>query len=217
METKNKSELFRFIINIAVICLIALGGVLIFRKCKKPEVAVWKLTQTPLQLEKIRNIAELSTVTYKDEIVVDSIEYFKEVGEQVIGNITKLKNPENWKYSIRGSAIKRQLTLIIGGEVHYGFDLKSQQFDIHETEDSMIVTLPKPTILDVITLPSKTTVFLEHGDWSDYARISMQRKAKTTLVNRANKLGLDKRAQKQAENLLKQFILTDKKLVFNYL
>ena len=46
----------------------------------------YAIEDTPLHVEKVRSIAEISTISYRDEVVEDSIEYYKSTSEQLSGN-----------------------------------------------------------------------------------------------------------------------------------
>lgn len=216
MARNNRSEIIRLIINGMVIAAIIVGVVFLVRKCNAGENSEWELENHPLKIENIRKIAELSTVSYLDEVVVDTIEYYDGLGEQITGNVKKLSDIENWKYSIRGSAIKRRLTLIVGGEVRYGFDLKDTTFQTRFSGDSVFVTVARPKILDILVPPSKTTVFQEHGKWHDSARRKLQQKAVNTLSHRSEQLGLEEKSKKQLESLLQKLITDERTLIVTY-
>ena len=215
MVRSKKRELIRLIINISSITLVVIVGIIVFRKCSSKDNSEWELEHHPLKIENIRKIAELSTVSYQDEVVMDTIEYYDGLGDQIKGNIKQLANVEDWKYSIRGSYIKRRLTLIVGGEVRYGFDLKDTVFQVKSSKDTIFVTVSQPKILDVLVVPSKTSVFQEHGKWHDNTRRKLQQKAIKELTNRTNQLGLDEKSKKQLESLM-QKLVPDKVLIVSY-
>lgn len=212
MARSKRREIIRLVINVTMITVLVVGAVLLLRKCRSGETSGWELENHPLKIENIRKIAELSTVSYQDEVVMDTIEYYDGLGDQITGNVKKLSDIENWKYSIRGSYIKRRLTLIIGGEVRYGFDLKDTTFHVSFSGDSVFVTVAEPKILDILVVPSKTSVFQEHGKWNDSARRKLQQKAINTLSWRSKKLGLEEKSKKQLESLL-QKLVTDKRIL----
>lgn len=213
---KNKREIVRLIINLVLIALIVVGIVFIARKFFAKKDKSWQLEETALKVESIRKIAELSTVSYQDELVLDSIEYYEGTFDQVAGNLKGMQDAKNWKYSIRGSNIKRRLTLVIGGEVRYGFDLKNSQFDVRANADTVWYLLPQPQILEVISLPSKTTVFQEHGEWSDNARLKLQKKAEKKFRNFAKTLDLETKSKMQVESLLRKLVVDKRTIIFQY-
>jgi hypothetical protein len=210
------SETVRLVLNVIVISLFIGGAVFLVKKCSTPQLSKeWELEKHPLKVESIRKIAEISTVSYQDEVVIDTIEYYDGVDEQLIGNVTKLIDPEGWKYSLRGSAIKRRLTLIIGGEARLGFDLNNDKFSIRYSQDTAFVTVSQPQILSITIPPSKTTVFLEHGTWHDNTRKHMQNKAMRIFKKRVEELNLDEKVKLQLETVLRKMI-TNKTLQISY-
>lgn len=216
MARSKTREILRLVINTIIFAAIVTVVVLLVRLCSSSEDLGWKLEDRPLKIETIRKIAELSTVSYTDEAVMDTIEYYKDLGEQVTGNIVKLSDLENWKYSIRGSNIKRRLTLIVGGEVRFGFDLKDTVFNLSYSQDSVFVQISEPKILDILVVPSKTIVFQEHGEWHDRARRKLQQKAVAIFAERSKQLELEKKSKQQLEQLLKKMIADKGILIMRY-
>lgn len=215
MVRNKKKELFRLIINISVIAVVVVAGIIVFRKCSSDNNSEWELEHHPLKIENIRKIAELSTVSYQDEVVIDTLEYYDGLKDQISGNIKQLASVDDWKYSVRGSYVKRRLTLIVGGEVRYGFDLKDTVFNVTSSNDTVFVTVSEPKILDVLVVPSKTIVFQEHGNWNDHARRKLQQKAINELTNRSQQLGLAEKSKKQLESLM-QKLISDRVLIVTY-
>lgn len=217
MARNSKTELVRLVINMSIIAGLVVLALFLIRRCTSDEDGEWELENHPLRVENIRKIAELSTVSYSDEVVTDSIEYYNDMSEQLSGNISKLSDLENWKYAVRGSAVKRRLTLIVGGEVRYGFDLKDTTFNVTYSGDTVFVRAAAPKILDVIVVPSKTSIFQEHGEWHDNARVRLQQKARMILATRSGKIGLEEKSKLQLESLLKKLLADKRKLIVTYL
>lgn len=216
MARSKTREVIRLVINTIIFAAIVIAVVFLVRRCNSNEDLGWQLEDRPLKIENIRKIAELSTVSYTDEVVMDTIEYYKDLGEQVTGNIVKLSDLENWKYSIRGSNIKRRLTLIVGGEVRFGFDLKDTVFNVSYSKDSVFVRISEPKILDILVVPSKTTVFQEHGEWHDRARRNLQQKAVNIFAERSERLKLEEKSKQQLEQLLKKMVADKGILIVQY-
>lgn len=196
----------RLIKNILILaCTIALG-IFLYSYFFGDKEERFSIENTPLHIERIRTIAEISTISYKDEVVVDSVEYYSEINEQVAGNLQKLTNIDQWKYGVTSSSIKRRLTLIVKGEVRFGFDLTDKNLDIQHNEDTIWINLPKPKIIDVLVVPSQTEVYLENGIWNDSARRTLEKRATKLLKWNALKLGLEEKATKQMDKLLRTII-----------
>lgn len=205
------NDLVRLLKNLVVLLII--GGVVyliylfFFKESEEEEL---KIDDTPIHIESIRAIAEISTVNYKDEVVMDSVVRYK-------GNSTW-----SWMDSRRmydkylNSNIKRRLTLIVRGEVRFGVDLTDSNFETRQTEDSIFIQLPKPKVLDVVISPSKTEVFQEQGKWKDSERKTMEVKARAQLVKNAKGLNLNAKTEKNMRRLMKQMILTDKTVIISF-
>ncbi len=206
----------RFIKNILFLLLVGIGIFAIYRYFWGGDEKGYAIDDTPLHVEMVRSIAEISTISYKDEVVEDSIEYYDGTGEQVSGNLLKIADLDFWKYGVRASNIKRRLTLIIKGEVRYGFDFTKKPIDIQHNADTIWLNLPKPKILDVLVVPSATEVFQENGDWHDGARRSMEKKAIEQLKTNADALDLNKKATKQMEKLLRNIVPKERVLLIYF-
>lgn len=212
MKTK-----LRFIKNLAALALLSFLVFLVVRffqgSSKSKE---WEIEDTPMHVESIKTIAEISVVSYKDEVVVDSIEYYKDVSEKLSGNIQKIADLDQWKYGIAASNIKRRLTLIVKGEVRYGMDLSNGNYKVSQNDDTIWFNLPKPKILDVIVSPSSTEVFQENGYWADNARIQLENKAKNKLQLNAEKFKLYTKSEENIRDLFRKIIYTNKKIIIYF-
>lgn len=201
----------RLIINFVVLLLIVGLGYLVYVKFFKdsPE-DVLKIDETPIHIESVRAIAEISTVNYKDEVVMDSVIRHK-------GNSTWTWLDSKKMYDkYLNSNIERRLTLIVRGEVRFGIDLTESNYQIRQTEDSIFIELPKPKVLDVIVTPSKTEIFQEQGKWTDRERKMMESKAKAKLVKNAMGLNLNDKAEKNMRRLMSQMIQTEKTVIITF-
>lgn len=201
--------MIRLIKNIVVIGAIALLGFIVYFYFFKDSNDKLLIDETPIHIESIKTIAEISTVSYKDEIVMDTCEYYKKK--------SSLYDPREW-IRMYDRNIKRRLTLIIKGEVKYGLDLTDSNFELNANQDTVWLKLPQPKILDIIVSPSNTEVFQEQGVWRDSDVKRLEGKAKSTLKQNAHEFKLDEKAAKNAKRLFKKLIQTNKTLVisFNY-
>jgi hypothetical protein len=204
-------DLIRLLKNLVVLLII--GGVIYLIYIawfKDAEVEELRIDDTPIHIESIRAIAEISTVNYKDEVVMDSV--------------VRWRGSSTWSWfdsqrmvdKYLNSNIKRRLTLIVRGEVRFGIDLSESNFETRQTEDSIFIKLPKPKVLDVIISPSRTEVFQEQGKWKDSERKTMESKAKAKLVKNAKSLNLNDKTEKNMRRLMKQMIITEKEVVITF-
>lgn len=202
-----KNEYVRLLKNVFVLGGIALLVVLIYGYFAPTAATEQKIADTPIHIESIKTIAEISTVSFKDEVVIDTVEYY--------GEFTNVLDPAEWMRVIN-RGIKRRLTLIIQGEVKYGINLTAKNYSIQSNEDTIWVALPAPKILDIIVTPSKTEVFQEQGSWSDNTRRKLETKAKSLIQKNAEAISLQKKAQDNTMGLFKKLIRTPKTLIINF-
>ncbi|HHZ81166.1 MAG TPA: DUF4230 domain-containing protein [Flavobacteriales bacterium] len=202
--SQDVKRLLKSLIGIVIVVLI---GFLMYHFVFNRNNDSLQIEDTPIHIESIRTIAEISTVSYKDEVVFDTVEYYK--------GTTNIFDPRDWN-RLYNDNIKRRLTLIIKGEIKFGLKLTDGNFTIKSGEDTVWLILPSPELLDVIITPSKTEVFHEKGKWSDRARRQLEVKAKNKLQENAEKLKLEERAKENAERMFIKLINTDKHLIIEF-
>lgn len=206
----------RLLQNLIVLALVGVGCYAIYNYFFSGADEDYQIEDTPLRVEMVRSIAEISTVSYKDEVVQDSVEFYQSSSEQLSGNAMKLTDPDFWKYGVRASAIKRRLTIIVRGEVRYGFDLTKDKIKIQHNADTIWVTVPPPKILDVLVTPSETEIFQENGDWSDHAVRRLETSAVVQLKRNAEQLDLASKSKHQLSTLLQSILPDQRKLILYY-
>lgn len=211
---KKNIRFIKNLIGIVVLIFLFFLAYRFFQGSSKENT--WEIDNTPLHVESIKTIAEISVISYQDEVVVDSIEYYKDVSDQLSGNLQKIADPDQWKYGIVASNIKRRLTLIVKGDVRFGMDLTKGKYTVNQNDDTLWFTLPKPEILDVLISPSSTVVFQENGKWEDRARIQMENKAKLNLRRNAENLNLFDKTEENIRNLFESIIHTEKKIIIKF-
>lgn len=170
-----------------------------------------KIDETPIQIESIESIAEISTVSYKGEVVVDSVEFYNKSFDW-----TSMNDWWNVKDRLDHPDVKRRLTLIVKGEVKYGFDLKKDPYDIRQNQDTLWVSLPHAKLIDLEISPSKTEVFQEQGSWTDSERKFMEYKAIEKLKRNTSFLNLEESAEESAKELFKKMILPNKTVIVEF-
>lgn len=205
---KDLARLTKNLLGLAIIG--GLGFLVYWMFFKKDPNESVQIDETPIHIEAIRAIAEISTVNYKDEVVMDSVvRYTKASGfgwEQSKEIYDKLMN----------GGIKKRLTLIVKGEVRFGVDLTLMDLKIRQTADSIFITLPKPKIIDVVLTPHRTEIFQEIGTWSDRERRSLEARAKEKLIKNAKAMDLNDKTEKNMRVLLGQMIRSSKKLIITF-
>ena len=205
------TDLVRLLKNLVVLLIIGGVGYLVYIFFIKdsPE-EILRIDETPIHVEAIRTIAEISTVNYKDEVVVDSVIRHKGSSTWTWLDTKKMYD----KYL--NSNIKRRLTLIVRGEVRFGVDLSESNYKVRQNEDSIFIKLPQPKVLDVVVSPSRTEVFQEQGKWSDRERKTLEMKAKKKLISNAKSMNLNEKTERNMRRLMNQMIKTDKKVIISF-
>lgn len=215
---RNKiKEIRTLVFRLAVVGGIVVLGVLLYRWWFSDESKEgWAIEDTPLHVEEIRRIIELNTIRFRDEVVVDSLEYYSNAAEQISGNLNKLMDPDQIKHGISSSNVKRRLTMIVKGELLYGVDMKRKDFSVTPENGKLVVRIPQPELLSINLTPENTEVFVENGEWRDYERQMLQRKARSKMIATGERLKLREKAKAPLERLLRQLIRTDQPLVIEY-
>ena len=197
----------RLLVNIAVIVVIGVAGFFLYTFFFSGEDDEITIEDTPIQIESIRTIAEISTVSYLDEVVMDTLETYDTDRSHF--------DPRKWMEWYE-HGIKRRLTLIIKGEVKYGFDLTDDNYGLTSDETTITLTLPSPKVIDVIVSPSQTEVFEEKGKWPENTRRNMEVRAKKQIEDAAQNLRLEEKAKNNAERLFEKLIQTEKILIIEF-
>lgn len=217
MKLQKIKEIRTLIIRLVLVGLIAFGGYwvyqLFFKDQSEDEIV---LEDTPLKVEQIRSILELNTLKFQDEAVIDTVEYYKSESEFYWGTLDKLTDPDQFKHGLHPSGIKRRLTLIVRGELLYGVDLKRKDFQFIPKDDTLTIVIPQPELLSVSLNPKGTEVYLENGEWKDYERAGLQRKARNKMIASGNRLKLPERAKAPLEKALRALVRTDKTLIIKF-
>lgn len=218
MKRQKIREIRTLIVRLFWVAVLAFAAylvyVLFFKKPGTEDDVV--LEDTPLRVEQIRSILELNTLKFQDEVVVDSVEYYKSTSEVISGTIEKLTSIDQFKNGVRGGAVKRRLTLIVRGELIYGVDLKRKDFTIQSQGDSLVIQVPSPEMLSLQLNPKGTDIYIENGFWKDYERTTLQRKARLKMIESGETLKLKEKAKAPLEKSLKSLIRTDKLVVVKF-
>lgn len=210
---KNKVRLIKNILVIFILCGV---GYFVYSKWSAHEGPEFNMSETPLQIDSIEKIAQLATVSFKDEVVADTIERYASEAEKVTGNLKKLTGFEGMKEALKGSSVKRRLTLIMKGEAKIGFDLTEDNYKIDQNIDTIWFHFPKAKILSVNINPSETEVFQESGIWKMYARKKLMSKAKRRIEKDVKKAKLKTKAEDGMTELLKKIIPGDRTILVYY-
>lgn len=154
------------------------------------------IDETPIVLREIKTLANLITITYTDEIVMDTAKIGNGLPSLLPTNIGTLLVPGIDK-----------LVIIGRGKVLAGTDLKSiQPSDIYAKDDSVHLFLPKARILQTIINPSGYETFEERGRWNEAGVTALKLKIKDEINKRALRQNILKQANERSQNILETFL-----------
>ncbi|MBP3252964.1 MAG: DUF4230 domain-containing protein [Bacteroidales bacterium] len=167
-----------------LLLIVAAALIFIVVKCNRRSGATkdrgLKIDETENVVTAVKNISELVTVTYYEELV---LHYSKPS--------TKLIDKS-----------KDEIVILAKGKVRAGFDLSPLATeDISVSGDTVQIKLPKAKITDVIINPSDFEVYHEDGKWSQDLISSIENEAcaklkanalKTDIITKADKSGKDR-------------------------
>lgn len=192
-------SLQRFLIVIAVIFLIIflfqkINWLPSFKNIFKSEAVV--IDETPIIIREINTLSQLITVTFTDEVVMDTAKISNGMPSLLPLSIGTVLTPSVDK-----------LVMIGRGKVIAGTDLKKiKEDDITVTGDSIHVTLPTAEILQTIVNPSGFETFIEEGTWSDDAATSLKIKIRNKITKQALDQQILKQANDRSLNIIKVFL-----------
>ena len=154
------------------------------------------IDQTPLVLKEIKTLATLITITYSDEIVMDTAKVGNRLPSLLPMNIGTLLVPGIDK-----------LVIIGRGKVLAGTDLKSiDSTDIFANEDSVHLFLPRAKILQTVINPSGYEIFEEKGNWNESAVTALKIKIRDEINKRALRQNILGQADERSKNILNTFL-----------
>ncbi len=210
-----KSSL-RFLKNLVALLFIGFMGFLFFRACEdRPSPQALTLEETPLHIESVKKIAEVATISYKDEVVVDTVEYYATSDQVFLGSLEKMSRLD-FENATRNFHVKRRLTLLVKGEAKIGFDLTDNNYRIAQNNDTIWINFPKAKLLDVSLNPSQTEVFQEDGKWHDYTRKQLLNKAKLKIEKDVAFANLFLKAETSMSVLISKLIRDKRKVLIYY-
>ncbi len=172
--------------------------------CKRSEYSM-KLEETPLSIGKIEAIAQLATLSYTEEFVIDSTEHYRNVSDRMSGGMDRIFAQGDVKNALKNSGIDRRLTIItkIRGEI--GFDMKKIE-QIVISKDSVLIKSPYPTLLQLSVDYRESEVFIEIGNWKDSERKKLEQKAIAKAKRRIEKENLKQKSIAKYEAIIQKTI-----------
>ncbi len=204
----------RFLKNLVVLLILAAIGILLYNKWNARAASKeLVLSESPLRVESIKKIAELATISFKDEVVADSLERYDSEAEKVAGNLLKTRTWDGLKEALKGSSVKRRLTLIVKAEAKIGFDLMQGNYRVDSNKDTLWFHFPKAQILSINMNPTDTEVFQENGAWESSGRRQLMEKARRRVEWDVNRADLITKAEAGMEDILRKLLDNDRKIL----
>jgi Protein of unknown function (DUF4230) len=157
-----------------------------------------RIDETPILINDIKELAELTTMVSFDEVVVDSIT--ADPTALAIKTITGLSlNPLSPGYD--------RLVLICKGSLKAGTDLATLDPNaIFREKDSVSLGLPPARILEITINPSGVETFIETGNWSAGAFEKVKIKARDKIRDRALSEDILGKANARSKLLMDNFL-----------
>ncbi len=156
---KIRNILLLSIVLLVLVCAL----VLFFSLNKQPLVSVetkGNIMPTPMEVENVRSIGQWEFLTLSDEEIVDTVRH--------------------------GFFGDKELSRIYYGTLRLGSDLSKAGDDlVRANNDSVVVTLPKITLLDSHFIDeARTRPLIEDGKWTEADRAALTRKAERMMRKR---------------------------------
>lgn len=154
------------------------------------------IEETPILVKEIHSLATLVSITYSDEIVMDTAKVGNGLPSLLPTTMGTLLTP----------SIDR-LVIIGRGKAIAGTDLKKiNENDIYVSEDSIHLLLPHASILAIIINPSDFEIFSEEGEWSETAVINLKRKIGERVQQNALAQKILNRADDRSKTVMETFL-----------
>jgi hypothetical protein len=154
------------------------------------------IEETPIIITEINALAQLITITFTDEIVMDTAKIGNGIPSLLPTNIGTMLVPG-----------MDRLVIIGRGKVLVGTNLKDiQEKDIQVTGDSIHVLLPHAKILKTIMNPSDFETFDEKGNWNEDAVTALKIKIRNQINKHAIQQKILQKADTRCKNIIETFL-----------
>lgn len=193
-------KILRLVIYLFFVVL-TLGGVyymaIQFKVLNNPfEIKPIELLDTPTIVKEVRNMSQLISVCYFDQVVVAS-DPSKEKMPPPILKIFERKTQNGDK-----------LVLLTSAKIFAGCDLANFDSTDFEVRDTVItIRIRSARILDVVMNPSDISVFSESGNWSMSETNLLKTFALAKIRNRALDKGILSDADARVQTSLRDFFM----------
>jgi Protein of unknown function (DUF4230) len=155
------------------------------------------IDETPVIVQQIRSLAQLITISYFSEVVMDSSKAAYGLPSLVSTQAGPVLLPAMDK-----------LVIIGRGKVLAGTDLKElDKNNFHIFKDSVHLELPPAKILQTIINPSGFETFAEEGKWPEEAVTALKIKIRNEIEQNAINENILQQADQRSKTLMEDFLL----------
>lgn len=216
---KSMKYWIKTIIVIVLLAALTFGIIYLAKKAKQISINPFKqelqIENTSNVITEIRKIAELTTASFFEEVVIHEEKPSESISGKAINTVTGI-----FKSDKSDATIKDNIVIIAHGTVRAGIDFSNlEDKDVQVVNDSTItVSIPKASILDISINPSDLDIYIEDGKWSHLQVTRVEQKAQKKIKDDAIKDGILDKASKSAQDKLTQFLkgLGFKKIDINF-
>lgn len=204
---KSMKYWIKVTIAIALMAALTFGIIYLTKRAKQVNLNPFKqelqIENTRNVITEIRKIAELTTASFFEEVVIHEEKPSESLGGKTINTVTGI-----FKSDKSDATIKDNIVIIAHGTVRAGIDLsKIEESDLQVVNDSTItLRIPKASILDISINPSDLDIYIEDGKWSHLQVTRVEQKAQKKIQDDAIKDGLLDKATQSAQHKLTQFL-----------
>lgn len=197
----------KIVLSILIIVVLMIGIILLTKKTRKiihsPFKEELKIESTANVVSEIRKIAELTTASFFEEIVIHDQKPSESIGGKVINEVTGVFKGKDAKATIQDNIV-----IIAHGTVRAGVDLSTlSDTDVVVKNDSCIVIqIPQSKILETDINPSDLDIYIEDGKWSHLQVTRVEQKARKQIEADALNDGILTKADKSAHKKITELI-----------
>jgi hypothetical protein len=147
------------------------------------------IDETPILIKQINDLAQLVTISFYDEIVMDS------------------SKPKNLPSFPGLRPVPDHIVLLAKGKVLAGTNLKKiDSSNIFVLGDSVHISLPTAELLNTIINPTDFEVFDETGKWSSVEVLQIKQRMVIKLKQRAIENNVLPKAAERSRQILEKFL-----------
>lgn len=152
---------------------------------------------TPIIIQEIKSLANLITVVFTDEVVMDSAQIGKSLPSFLPIDIGATLLPS-----------VKKLVIIGRGKVVAGTDLSGMKnSDVSVIDDSVHLIIPHAIILQTILNPSDYETFIEEGKWSEEEVTALKIKIRNKISSQAIAENIPGKADARSKIILENYLM----------